>query len=853
MFVLLSFFYRVRLRWCCLMCLPCCAFGFPLWGFDVYVQNQLRQQSFMLAKERAYRMLPEANGGPSYNVTPLYDPSVAGITCSNGQAVVYPNQSAQGGTINATLGYLTPDALKYGATCQGVAGQTIPIYAGNINADDWRLNFDKGDMLQAPLSLNTIVDIRRRLSFGELAGQIRLEALYDQVLNDSGRFARSSLNDDGLDAIARYATVDAFATLKARVAENRALNIIAGQQEIYWGERSFLPGGIAWFNPLDVPRFRQTGYDYGVTYVNALYSEFIWSRSLSLAGYVGGWEGFSFDVPGTYAGVGGDIWRQGARPGGNQSYLVLGGGMYASGNSWPCAYNDANSWQGNSVNSSTKQYADALKNYAPSCPGPADVLTPVTLGLAEKQRIDSGDSWAMIPHVADEQGRQSFGVMAQWKNRLLNWGVQVSAQSGDSRVPMINTFSDQPSVMPTATGVMDGVIARGATLSGLGLLLMQTGSPYNPAYKNVKLNTSNALMQTLKNDTSLDGYGAPSGSVAEMNALQYQMALAQKVSVTPSTPQGFEAAGATYTGAISIKPNLNMGVYGVYPHEDVYGLSAKYIGFGDGQSPLFFNIAYRPQTPLQFDVSELMIAGVFNNCLMSSTGVYEPALLNKEPYHNEFDLGLGQQKVGCRDYRTVLEGYTKHYDGWVMDFVGQGLLKDKRMLWSDRLFGRLQMRTVYAGGISERANMSEQAVVNGVPVTAPLMPLDNLCVSGSDLPLAALIGFDPRPPVVCRPTEYSMGLVVGGGVDYYGVQIFGKPYTLTPGVFYSRGLVGRSPRPLGVWLKNVGYYMLGMQLKNNQSWSYDLQYRGYFGPAMYNSEYGNDALVLSMTYTFNVA
>ena len=73
------------------------------------------------------------------------------------------------------------------------------------------------------------------------------------------------------------------------------------------------------------------------------------------------------------------------------------------------------------------------------------------------------------------------------------------------------------------------------------------------------------------------------------------------------------------------------------------------------------------------------------------------------------------------------------------------------------------MRSIYAGGISERANTSLTREVNGEVVRGPLMPLDNVCVSGSDLPLASIIGLDPRDALVCRPTEYSMGIVLAGG------------------------------------------------------------------------------------------
>ena len=848
LFHMVIFFRSVILSVFSLM--PMSAFSYRLLGFDISMSNQLRQQAFILDSKREYSLLPESNGGPSYFNSPLYDPSTADpVVCSDGKSVVYDN--VRGGTIDATLGALTSDALQYGVICQGVSGHSVPSYAGNINADDWRLNFDKGDVLQFPSSLNTSILAKQKFSFGDFSVTLNIETLYDSVLIDDGSFRRSPLTDSGKDQIARYINVDGFAQLKTRAFGNRGWNIIAGSQQIHWGEPTFLPGGISWFNPLDVPRFRQTGYDYGWIPVPALYSDIRFSRSLLFASYFGGWDHYRFDVPGTYAGVGGDSWLTGAGVGGNQDNFVIGSGTYFTGNSWPCHYADSSYWKNGTIDADTQQYAQVLSAFAPSCPGVSDVLTPLTLGLSEKERIEADDSWAMIPRAGDERGSNSYGFMMDYDVRRLNLSMQFSLQGGGSRLPMINYHTDKVKVVPYATGVTDGVIARGAVLAGLGTLATTTGSPYNSAYNSVSLNAQNGLVDALKSNTSLNTYGATAGSVAEMNALQYQMAVAQSSSVTASTLEGFESAGAMFTGAINIRPDFNLNIFGVYPNEQLYGFSAKYTGYGKDKIPLYMNVSYRPNTPLQFDVSELMLAGLFNNCMLSSSGALEPTLLNMEPYHNEFDLQKGQNRVGCRDYKTTLPGYTTEYNGWIVDLVGQGLYDQRRILGGDNLFARLQMRSIYVDGIASRSNVLKKETINGSTVTGPLMPLDNVCVSGSDLPLGTLVGLDPRDPIVCRPTEYSAGLLFGGGLNYNHVLMFGKPYTVTPGVFYAMGTTGRSPRPLGLWLKNVGYYIVGFEIRDNKRWSYDVQYRGYFGPSLYNAELGKDSFQIGMNYHLN--
>ena len=139
--------------------------------------------------------------------------------------------------------------------------------------------------------------------------------------------------------------------------------------------------------------------------------------------------------------------------------------------------------------------------------------------------------------------------------------MQLSYQGGDARVPMVNYKTGQPGVLPYAIGVMDNIIARGATQSGLGALTNGTGVPYKSDYNNISVNAEGqALLSELRNsDLGLDTYGATEGSVAEMNAYQYQLATTQSESVTESTPLGFETAGAMFTGAINIRPDLNLG------------------------------------------------------------------------------------------------------------------------------------------------------------------------------------------------------------------------------------------------------------------------------------------------------
>ena len=46
-------------------------------------------------------------------------------------------------------------------------------------------------------------------------------------------------------------------------------------------------------------------------------------------------------------------------------------------------------------------------------------------------------------------------------------------------------------------------------------------------------------------------------------------------------------AGAMFTGAINIRPDLNLGLYADYPYENIYGLSMKYIGWTEPSAAIY--------------------------------------------------------------------------------------------------------------------------------------------------------------------------------------------------------------------------------------------------------------------------
>jgi hypothetical protein len=186
--------------------------------------------------------------------------------------------------------------------------------AWSVNGDDGNLNFDKGivsNTLKATIDLSYAYTGWEKSSLGFFA---RGSGFYDYAL-EKDCCARTDLTEEALGwAGQRVELLDAYAWFQFNLGSRRA-EIRAGQQVLNWGESTFLQGGMAGINPVDVSALRVPGSELREAFrpVGMVWASVDLSQNISIEGfYEYEWEPIVIDPPGTYfstndfAGLGGE-------------------------------------------------------------------------------------------------------------------------------------------------------------------------------------------------------------------------------------------------------------------------------------------------------------------------------------------------------------------------------------------------------------------------------------------------------------------------------------------------------------------------------------------------------------------
>jgi hypothetical protein len=151
-------------------------------------------------------------------------------------------------------------------TSLNAAALGLTGYAGGGNADDGNLNYRKGDTASA--ALKAYLDFSARE--GGFAALARVKAWRDfGLLNDgrpwgnssSGYAAGEPLSDAGAPRLSRFSGValsEAWVEYKTELAGAKVLGR-AGQQNLDWGARSGMPGGLEAISPRDLPALHRAG------------------------------------------------------------------------------------------------------------------------------------------------------------------------------------------------------------------------------------------------------------------------------------------------------------------------------------------------------------------------------------------------------------------------------------------------------------------------------------------------------------------------------------------------------------------------------------------------------------------
>jgi hypothetical protein len=187
-----------------------------------------------------------------------------------------------------------------------------PIGAVNV-ADDGNLNFRRGDLVSAPVTLMTDLELRYRNQFGAFA---RVRACYDMVLADrgmshghvpNGYVPGARLDDSNFYTPNKFSgaeLLDAFAYANLDLGENRLAARI-GKQSLNWGESLLYPG-INAFNPLNYSALGRPGarLEEALVPVNRVWGTLSVAKGLSVEGfYALDWTRSNLPPCGTFGSV----------------------------------------------------------------------------------------------------------------------------------------------------------------------------------------------------------------------------------------------------------------------------------------------------------------------------------------------------------------------------------------------------------------------------------------------------------------------------------------------------------------------------------------------------------------------
>ena len=816
-------------------------------GYEINVDTTVSTGVTYLTKDRRDAYLPEGNGGnPNINPTTSL---ATGAACLGTTAV-------------------------YNSFCQELPTSVTFNHDGSINSDDGRLNFDRGDLVSAP--------VKARLEFETSSGNwsafLRTNMYYDAALMSDSSFERGGLNDKGETNAGRNLTVlDAFVSWDGDT-NGMPYMVRIGRQVINWGENTFIPGGNSSFNPIDVAALRQPGAEIkdALLPVEAIYGSLQVTQDLTIEAYVGGWDDYKLDAGGTLFG-GSDTFTQGTKNGNGGLYFI--GGGPTSGPQFAC--DTAGLTAAGLTNSATISAAmqtAGMSTYCTNSPN-TDVLNNWTAGASEQERIAAGDR--AIARGANDDGDEAYGIAVRYYAENFNsteFGFYY--QKADSRLPYISYSSGTNKIMGTSTGYTSSTVSRGASAmgfygAGASSVYGALGTFYNPLYNTISVDDPMGLLTnaTIVSEAEAGLSAASSGAVTSLSSTAGTLAryqevhaglVARQLNSNVTANSVYDAAGQLPTGATTVSLNTELGLFAEYPEIETYGFSfntniAGHTVQGD------FN--YRPDFPIQIDTDVLTINALFNACAFTSVGTYEGSyqalatLGNERGSYNSMTgtataLGTGaDDAIGCRQ-SSYIQGWQEEYDvtSWNLGTtsiftssnpVVQALGADVGVFVTD-------VQGVVVPDIYKDRGLGS---LNTGPNT--LAPANNHCIGGSDLPLNGILSIDnvltsdnfaETSVGACRSTDSSWGMTLLGSLQYNNFA--GTPYTVSPQVVYQMGINGKSPFPAGFWREDQGSVAVSVNVEYLGQWKGTVAYRDYLGDTHRSYNLDRNTLSASLSYAF---
>jgi Protein of unknown function (DUF1302) len=806
--------------------------------------------------DRETNFLPEGNGGPvdprdSVALGAVFPATPFGVLDNSG---ALPLQASGGASFGAFTVTGNPDN-----------------YDGSSNADDARLNYDRGDLIGG--NVKATHDLQ--MTWQNYKVFVRAIGFYDAVLNDKDVGERSEITDKARGDVGRnYKLLDAFVSADYTIADMPA-NLRVGKQVINWGESTFILHGNNAFNPIDVTAFRRPGSEIkeALLPVNAVFGSISLPFDVSLAGYYAlDWEPYRLDPAGTPfstsdvvnfgSGAGGNIFARsqlsgspysGTRRncnadniigvGGDQSTLAVSNGLLRDPLLADAAHLDCTD---SPFVDYTVPYTigmnESVKNGLIGLPG----ITRTTQGLLSRNddhfANNTGDFGLSAKWYAESLGGTEFGFYYQnYASRLpfasedinstgeigisvTSNSTQLSALSNRGLLPAGCGF-DATTTTPTIAG--DQAQASAATLAFLTGGASVTTVVGDPDDVLNATNKANALAAAPGSTLSFTG----ADTVEDAFKMNCMLAYFQMTGTA-----GIGNAHLLVNGAETIGMNSDLGLRLDYP-EDIrmWGTSFNTTLWGWGVQGDF---TFREDAPFQADTDALTIAEALNSCAFAiGVGVVEAAFV---PLATKDGSGA---TPGCGAGDVGGNGVIRNQMYTAQ--VGTTATFTASEWWVGALGGDLAV-VVTEVGMVYVPNVEDTWLDKNTDKT--ITQYQNIGCQGSDLGLGGILLLDHKASAQCRPNDLSAGLVLLGRMDYNNA--FNSGWVVTPQIVYGYDFEGTTPAPYGNYLEDRQSVGLSVTGTLNNNLRLGASYSNFFGGHIANKAKDTDFASLTASYTF---
>jgi len=860
---------------------------------DIFFDTTVSLGTSVRTASRNMDFVAEGNGGR---------PETRGIL--SGELCDFPEFVASGG---ATCDPLSTSAFFVGFVAAG-GGASAPIavrdttdadnFAGSVNGDDGRLNFDQGDFIGAASKVTHDLEINwRNVTFFS-----RATYFYDAILNDAGSASRYGLGDDVRDDIGHgFEVLDAFVNVDFDMPFlDIPTSFRQGYQVINWGEATFFLNGISSINPIDVTAFRRPGAEIreALVPVNASFVQMSLPYDFSLeAFYQWEWRPFELDPAGSPF-SGGDV----VRPFDGTPGL---GGSFISGSPFAGTYRrncDPLSLYAdpvgplaglggaplgilNQIGLGLGAFAAPDPRLSPGhCAGTdIDMRVPIEVGRVEETLIENGDL-NYIRRMADVDPRDDgqWGVALRYYADWLNateFGFYFT--NTHSRLPYAQLVPQNNSqVFIDVVQAADSSIARQVMPSGCAIAGDLSGDPgflvtgEFPLYASVPYPVAGDYETALSfysisdpdNPNPAANGSDPNGYLAAVAPLADAiLAVATVPGFTGTEIQADVADGASLLTLMQINCALTAVQAGVvdfsFDPAAHGGLDQFLPALATGAEVL--NLSTQHGVRFQYPENIRMYGMSFNSTIGTWGVQGELAYRDNMPLQVDTDsLTIASALIQC--------AFPAGVGDLGLAFEGQATVPEagncNPLLPASPIDGYVR-EEVWTGDIGTTATFPASSPIVGwlgadlgifltevgfvyVP-DAPaegdfsVAQLSNTSCQGSDLPLGGLLGLDFRTG--CRPDDLSWGYLLLGRLDYNNVM---GAFTISPTVAFSHDVEGTSPSPITNYVEDTMSLNLSVGMSYQNTWRGSLGYTNFFGGGIENKNRDRDFASVSLSYSF---